>query len=186
MRLRHSPLWRSVTGNMSPIPGCSGPRRPTAAGVGERPHLSTDCLLMVRSRFSRLERRSITEEMPRVSRRRSPRLPSYSDCFFRPAPACPLGGFRESQTCLFPHPRHSFRPCRAVAGRGRRSAAGCAPRSTRVVVGVGARYGYPIYAPYFYDPFWWGFYDYQFRRYPPYPPYGTAGITTGRRIFGSR
>lgn len=44
---------------------------------------------------------------------------------------------------------------------------------TRVVVSVGARYGYPIYAsPYFYDPFWWGFHDYQFQRYPPYPPYG--------------
>jgi hypothetical protein len=43
----------------------------------------------------------------------------------------------------------------------------------RVVVGVG--YGYPLYrpfygVPYFYDPFWWGFADYQFPRYP-YPPY---------------
>jgi hypothetical protein len=49
----------------------------------------------------------------------------------------------------------------------------------RVVVGVGAGYGYPVYrpfyrpfySPYFYDPFWWGFGDYQFPRYP-YPPYG--------------
>lgn len=45
--------------------------------------------------------------------------------------------------------------------------------SPRVVVRAGVRYGYPIYSsPYFYDPFWFGFYDYQFRRYPPYPPYG--------------
>ncbi len=42
----------------------------------------------------------------------------------------------------------------------------------RVIVGVGVRYGYPIYhSPYFYDPFWWGFPAYQFPRYP-YPPYG--------------
>ena len=52
----------------------------------------------------------------------------------------------------------------------------------RVVVGVGVHYGYPVYgypyyrAPlyrsaYFYDPFWWGYADYQFPRYP-YPPYG--------------
>jgi hypothetical protein len=47
---------------------------------------------------------------------------------------------------------------------------------TRVVVGVGVGYpfyAYPAYAyPYFYDPFWWGFYDFQYRRYPyPYPYY---------------
>ena len=53
---------------------------------------------------------------------------------------------------------------------------------TRVVVGVGVRYGYPVYgypfyrspfyrSAYFYDPFWWGYADYQFPRYP-YPPYG--------------
>ena len=46
---------------------------------------------------------------------------------------------------------------------------------SRVVVGVGVRYGYPVYpiyrSPYFYDPFWWGYADYQFPRYP-YPPYG--------------
>jgi hypothetical protein len=47
----------------------------------------------------------------------------------------------------------------------------------RVAVGVGVRYGYPIYhspfyySPYFYNPFWWGFPGYQFPRYP-YPPYG--------------
>ncbi len=42
----------------------------------------------------------------------------------------------------------------------------------RVVVGVGVRYGYPIYhSPYYYDPLWWGFPGYQFPRYP-YPPYG--------------
>lgn len=44
---------------------------------------------------------------------------------------------------------------------------------TRVVVGVGVGYpiySYPVYAyPYFYDPFWWGFYDFQYRPYPhPY------------------
>jgi hypothetical protein len=53
---------------------------------------------------------------------------------------------------------------------------------TRVVVGVGVRYGYPGYgypfygfpfysSAYFYDPFWWGYAGYQFPRYP-YPPYG--------------
>jgi hypothetical protein len=46
--------------------------------------------------------------------------------------------------------------------------------ATRVVMGIGV--GYPIYArpayayPYFYDPFWWGAYDFQYRRYP-YPYY---------------
>ena len=47
------------------------------------------------------------------------------------------------------------------------------------------RYGYPIYprSPYFYDPFWFGFYDYQFRRYPPYPPYmGTTTPSADLRI----
>lgn len=53
---------------------------------------------------------------------------------------------------------------------------------TRVVVGVGPRYGHPIYSPYFYDPFGWGFYDYQFRRYPPYPPYGYYDASADLRI----
>ncbi|MDP9322786.1 MAG: PEGA domain-containing protein [Acidobacteriota bacterium] len=53
---------------------------------------------------------------------------------------------------------------------------------TRVVVGVGAQYGYPIYAPYFYDPFWWGVYDYQFRRYPPYGYGGYYDASADLRI----
>ena len=56
-------------------------------------------------------------------------------------------------------------------------------RYPRVVVRGGVRYGYPIYAsPYFYDPFWFGYYDYQFRRYPPYPPYGYYDSSADLRI----
>jgi PEGA domain-containing protein len=55
--------------------------------------------------------------------------------------------------------------------------------SPRVVVRGAVRYGYPIYSsPYFYDPFWFGFYDYQFRRYPPYPPYGYYDGSADLRI----
>lgn len=47
--------------------------------------------------------------------------------------------------------------------------------STRTVI-VGARYGYsPFFYPYYYDPFWFGFYNYQYRPYPPYGPYGPYG-----------
>ena len=54
----------------------------------------------------------------------------------------------------------------------------------RVIVSGGVRYGYPLYASpyYFYDPFWSGFYDYQFRRYPPYPPYGYYDQSADLRI----
>lgn len=55
--------------------------------------------------------------------------------------------------------------------------------SPRVVVRGGARYGYPVYAsPYFYNPFWLGFYDYQYRRYPPYPPYGYFDASADLRV----
>jgi len=53
---------------------------------------------------------------------------------------------------------------------------------TRVIVGVGPRFGYPIYGPYFYDPFWFGYYDYQFRRYPPYAYGGYYDASADLRI----
>jgi hypothetical protein len=50
-------------------------------------------------------------------------------------------------------------------------------RGTRTVI-VSARHAYPIYAsPFYYDPFWLGWYGYgyQYRPYPPYGPYGPYG-----------
>ena len=55
--------------------------------------------------------------------------------------------------------------------------------SPRLVVRSGVRYGYPIYASrYFYDPFWFGSYDYQYRRYPPYPRYGYYDASADLRV----
>lgn len=46
---------------------------------------------------------------------------------------------------------------------------------TRTVI-VSARHAYhPYVHPYYYDPFWFGWYDYQYRPYPPYGPYGPYG-----------
>jgi hypothetical protein len=43
---------------------------------------------------------------------------------------------------------------------------------TRTVI-VRGGYAYrPYIYPYYYDPFWFGWYDYQYRPYPPYGPYG--------------
>jgi hypothetical protein len=42
----------------------------------------------------------------------------------------------------------------------------------RTSIFIGAGYGYPFYAhPYFYDPFWSGWYGYQYRPYPRYAYY---------------
>jgi PEGA domain-containing protein len=65
--------------------------------------------------------------------------------------------------------------------------------STHVSVGVGFGYGYPVYAaPYFYNPYWWGFYGgfstgfwgypyFTYARYP-YPGYGVYDASADLRL----
>ena len=110
----------------------------------------------------------------------------------------PLGGFRDAQTCQFLTSRGlspRWSQCRLHDAAAQRRA-WCTTLHTRVVVGVGVRYGYPGYgypfygfpfysSAYFYDPFWWGFAGYQFRATRIHPT-DTAGTTTRQRIFESR
>jgi hypothetical protein len=72
----------------------------------------------------------------------------------------------------------AFWPTEAAAQRRRGPA-------RRVIVSAGYAYRPYVY-PYYYDPFWFGWYDYQYRPYPPYGPFGPYGGPYGRFAYEPR